>query len=148
MAVIRESIEIARSPEDVFRYLDDLARHSEWQEGIVSARVETDGPTRVGTRAVEVRRMGGREMTVTYEVTRHDPPRAFGFEGVDGPVRVTGLGTVEPVGDGTSSRVTIELDFVGHGAGKLLAPLARSHARKQVPKDQQRLKERLESGAA
>jgi hypothetical protein len=37
------------------------------------------------------------------------------------------------------------LDFEGHGFGKALVPLARSQTRKQVPKDQQRLKERLES---
>ena len=41
--------------------------------------------------------------------------------------------------------MTLELDFAGHGFGKLLAPLAGSQARKQVPEDQQRLKERLES---
>jgi uncharacterized membrane protein len=147
MASIRESVEIARRPEDVFAYIDDLARHGEWQEGIVSAHVDTDGPTRVGSRSTEVRRMGKREMTMTYEVTEHDPPRTFAFRGIDGAVRVVGKGSVEPVGDGSSSRVTIELDFVGHGFGKLLAPLARSQASKQVPKDQQLLKQRLESGA-
>ena len=31
MAPITESVEISRSPEDVFAYLDDLARHGEWQ---------------------------------------------------------------------------------------------------------------------
>ena len=146
MSAIKESIEISRRPEDVFAYLDDLARHGEWQESIVSAHVDTDGPTRVGTQVTEVRRMGKREERIKYEVTEHDPPRGFAFRGIDGPVRVVGHGTVESVGDGSSSRVTIELDFSGHGFGKLLAPLARSQAAKQVPKDQQRLKERLESG--
>jgi uncharacterized membrane protein len=147
MAPIREAVEITRRPEDVFAYIDDLARHGEWQESIVSAHVDTEGPTRVGTQVTEVRRMGKREMTITYEVTEHDPPRTFAFRGIDGPVRVVGKGSVESVGDGSSSRVTIELDFAGHGFGKLLAPLARSQASKQVPQDQQRLKERLESGA-
>lgn len=147
MAAIRETIEISRRPEDVFAYIDDLARHSEWQESLVSAKVVTDGPTKVGSRATEVRRMGSREQTGTYEVTEHDPPRAFAFRGIDGPVRPIGRGTVEPVGDGSSSRVTLELDFTGHGIGKLLVPLARNQARKQVPKDQQQLKQRLESGA-
>jgi len=85
---------------------------------------------------------------MTYEVTEHSPPRTFGFRGVDGPIRVVGHGSVEPVGDGSRSRVTIELDFEGHGFGKLLRPLVLRQARKQVPQDQQRLKERLESGSA
>ncbi len=147
MAPITRSIEIARRPEDVFAYLDDLERHGEWQSEIVSARVDTEGPTRVGSRATETRRFGKRQQTMTYEVTEHDPPRIFAFHGIDGPVRVVGRGTVEPVGDGSSSRVTIVLDFEGHGMGKLLLPIVRSQARKAVPKNQQRLKERLEGGA-
>jgi uncharacterized membrane protein len=147
MATINHTVEIARPPDAVFAYIDDLARHGEWQDSIVSVHVDTDGPTRVGTRATEVRRMGSREMTITYEVTEHDPPRAFGFRGIDGPVRVLGKGTVDPVGDGSSSRLHLELDFTGHGLmGKLFAPMAHSQAAKQVPVDHARLKERLEGG--
>ncbi len=147
MAPITASIEIARRPEEVFAYLDDLERHGEWQAQIVSAERQGDGPTRVGSRSSEKRRIGGREQSMSYEVTEHDPPRTFAFHGLDGPVRVVGKATIDPVGDGSSSRVSLVLDFEGHGIGKVLVPVARSQARKQVPKDQQRLKERLESGA-
>lgn len=145
MAPITNSIEIERSPDEVFAYLDELERHGEWQEQIVSTEKHGGGPTRVGTKGTDKRRMGKREMTVSYEVTEHDPPRTFAFHGIDGPVRVVGRVTIEPVGGGSSSRVTLVLDFEGQRAGKLLVPLARSQARRQVPKDQQRLKERLES---
>lgn len=141
-----ESIEIARRPEEVFAYLDDLGRHGEWQEQIVNVQIESEGPTKVGTKVTETRRLGGREQKVSYEITEHDPPRTFAFRGVNGPIRPLGKSTVEPVGDGSRSRVTIELDLTGHGVGVLLAPIARSQLRKQVPKDQQGLKERLESG--
>ncbi len=146
MTPLRESIEIARRPEEVFAYVDDLAKHGEWQEMVVSARIDTEGPTRVGTRATEVRRFGKREETITYEVTEHDPPRAVAFRGIDGPIRAVGRATFEPLADGARTRVTLELDLVGHGFGKFLLPFARSVTRKQVPKDQQRLKEHLESG--
>jgi len=148
MAAIRESVEIARRPEVVFAYLDDLARHGEWQEQIVRVdRVEPQGPTQVGTQATETRKIGGREQTMTYEITERNPPWSFAFRGVDGPVRPLGKGTVESLADGSRSRVTIELDFEGHGLGKLLRPLAIRGARTEVPKNQQRLKERLEGGA-
>jgi uncharacterized membrane protein len=143
---IKESIEISRSPEDVFAYLDDLATHGEWQEQVVSAKVDGGGPTRVGTKSTEVRKVGGREQTMTYEVTEHNPPQVFAFRGVDGPIRANGRATIEPLDDGARSRVTLDLDFQGHGMGKLLLPLVRNQAAKQVPKDQARLKERLESG--
>ncbi|HEY8723586.1 MAG TPA: SRPBCC family protein [Gaiellaceae bacterium] len=149
MAAITETVEIARRPEDVFAYIDDLERHGEWQEEIVSAHVEGEGPTKVGTRAIEKRRMGRREQEVTYEITEHDPPRTFAFRGTGGPIRPIGKGTVEPLDGGERSRVTIDFDFEAHGiAGKILKPMALMQARKSIPKGQQRLKERLESGAA
>jgi uncharacterized membrane protein len=147
MAQIVESIEIARSPEEVFAYIDDLERHGEWQSQIVSVRRDTLGPTAVGTRATDVRRTPMGKQSVTYEITEHDPPRRAAFRGLNGPVRPVGTVVVEPVGDGRS-KVTLELDLEGHGLlGMLVAPMARSQARKEVPQDQQRLKERLEAGA-
>ena len=149
MAAITDTVEIARSPEDVFAYIDELDRHGEWQEDIVSTRVEGDGPTKVGTRAIDRRRMGRRELEVTYEITEHDPPRSFAFRGTDGPLRPLGKGTIEALDGGARSRFTIEFDFETHGfAGKALRPIALMQARKAIPKGQQRLKERLESGAA
>ena len=146
MTKIVESIEIARSPEDVFAYIDQLERHGEWQSQIVSSRRETDGPTRVGTRATDVRRVPVGKQSVTYEITEHEPPRKASFKGVNGPVRPVGTVTVEPAGEGRS-KLTLELDLQGHGLlGMVFAPLARSQSRKLVPQDQTRLKERLESG--
>jgi uncharacterized protein YndB with AHSA1/START domain len=144
VTAIRETVEIARGPEDVFAYLDDLERHGEWQGQIISTERGTEGPTRVGSRATDLRKVPGGPRKFTYEVTEHDPPRRSSFRVVDGMIRPFGNVTVEPAGEGRS-RVTLELDFEGHGLGKLLLPLVRRDARKQVPKDQQRLKERLES---
>jgi uncharacterized membrane protein len=148
MAPIRESIEIARSPEDVFAYLNDLSRHPEWQKSLVSARVDTARPTQVGTRVTQTRSTPAGKRTMTIEVTEHNPPRSFAFRGIDGPIRPIGKGIIEPVGDGSRSRFTTELELTGHGLGKLLAPLIRGQARKEIPANQQRLKERLETGAA
>jgi uncharacterized membrane protein len=145
MATMVERIEVDRRPEDVFAYLDQLDRHGEWQEQIVRTAVLTEGPVHVGTRVRQTRRVPGREQTFTYEITEHDPPRKASFRGIDGSLRPVGTMTIEPVGDGSRSQVTLEFDLEGHGFGKVLAPLARMNARKQIPKDQARLKERLES---
>jgi Polyketide cyclase / dehydrase and lipid transport len=79
--------------------------------------------------------------------TEHDAPRRTSFGGVVGPVRPVGTVTVEPVSDGSRSRVSIEFNLVGYGFGKLLAPLARMQARKSIADSQQQLKARLEAGA-
>ena len=146
MAPIVDTVEIARSPQEVFAYLDDLRRHGEWQAQIVEVTSGSDGPTRVGSRATEKRRVPGGPREFTYEIVEHDPPRAVSFRVIDGPVRPVGTVRVEPLDEGARSRLTLELDFEGHGLGKLLAPLARRDARGHVPQDQIRLKERLEAG--
>ncbi len=147
MAEIAHSIEISRPPADVFAWLSDVSRFGEWQPDVVSARVEGDGPIQAGTRVTSTRRLGRRELTTTTEVTEYSPPRSYAFRGVDGPIRPIAKGTVEPLEDGARSRVTFELDFEGHGPGKLLLPLVRRQARKQLAENHHRLKERLESGA-
>jgi uncharacterized protein YndB with AHSA1/START domain len=148
MAAIVESIEIARRPEEVFSYVTDPSRLPEWQQSVVSARKEGDAPLGVGTRAVVTRRVGRRELTMTAELAELNPPSSWVVRGVDGPVRGIVRGTIEPLGDGERSRVTIALDFEGHGIGKLLVPLVvRRQARAEMPRNQRKLKELLERGA-
>ena len=145
--MITHSIEINRRPEDVLAYFDDVERHGEWQSQITSTRLETEGPVRVGTRVRETRKIGGREQDTSYEITEHDPPRKTAFRGIAGPVRPVGTLTVNPAGDGSKASVVIEFDLVGHGWGKLIAPLARLQARKTIEENQAQLKARLEAGA-
>ena len=65
--------------------------------------------------------------------------------GLDGPVRGNVTGRIEPLDDGTRSRVTIELELEGHGIGKLLLPLfVQRKAQEEMPRNMQRLKEQLE----
>jgi hypothetical protein len=62
-----------------------------------------------------------------------------------GLVRGTVNGMVEPLDGGRRSRVTIALEFEGHRIGRLLVPLVvRRQARRQLPKNEQKLKEVLE----
>jgi uncharacterized protein YndB with AHSA1/START domain len=149
VARIVTSIEIARPLEDVFSYVTDPLRLADWQEGVVSSRVEEGAPPAVGSRVIQTRRISGGERTMTSEITELTPPTRWAVDGIDGPVRGTVKGTVQPVDDGARSRGTIELDFEGHGIGKLLVPLVvRRHARREMPINMRKLKERLESGAS
>src|SRR5919204_3880523 len=145
MAPIVSSIEIARPPDDVFQYVTDPSRLPEWQQSAVDARVEGAGPPTVGSRAVVTRRFGRGERAMTTELTNLSPPSSWGGRGIDGPVRGIFNGTIEPLEGGARSRVTIELDFEGHGLGKLLVPLVvRPQARKEMPRNMKTLKARLE----
>ncbi|WP_151479301.1 SRPBCC family protein [Streptomyces albicerus] len=149
MSAIKESVDISRRPEDVYSYVIDPSHLTEWQESAVSVVPLGDAPLSVGSRMVVTRRIGRRIFPMTMEVVELDPPRSWHMRGVDGPVRGDVHGTIEPLGDGERSRLTIDLDFEAHGRGKLLVPLVvRPNARKEVPRNEQKLKDVLEGSAA
>ena len=149
MAPIVHSVEIDRRPEEVFAYVTDPSRFTEWQDAVVSARLHEDGPTGVGSKLDLTRRMGKREQSMTSEVTEWSPPRSYAFRVLDGPVRAIGKGAFEPLGGGDRTRFTFELDFEGHGIGKLLVPLVvRRQAKKELPESHENLKRKLEGGSA
>ena len=146
MAPIRTTTEVARPPEEVFAYVTDPTRFAEWQEGVVNGHMEGSEPHSVGDRCLTTRRIGGTERMVTSEITHIDPPRGWGVRGVDGPIRAMVDVSVTPLNEGQQSRVTIDLAFTGHGIGKLLVRLVvRRGARKEMPANLERLKQRLES---
>lgn len=144
MPPITVSIEVDRSAEDVFTYATDPSRFSEWQKGVVSGEMKSAGPPRVGEHCVTTRRIGFAERPSTAELVRFDPPHHWAVRGVDGPIRAMVDVTVEPRSD-ASSRLTIALDFEGHGIGRLLVPLfVRGEARREMPANVATLKERVE----
>lgn len=147
MSAIKETVEISRRPEDVYAYMADPAHMGEWQESVVSVRPTDDMPPHVGSRTVVTRRVNGRELTMTTQIDAMDPPRTFKSHGLDGPVRPQFTAVVEPIDNGEHSRVTMSLDFEAHGMGKVLTPLVvRPSARKEMPRNERRLKEILERG--
>ena len=146
MAPIVATAEISRRPEDVFAYITDPSHLPEWQGSVVRVKTDDTAPAGAGSRVAITRRVGPREMEMTNEITDLDPPRSWRVRGVDGPVRGNVKGTIEPLDGGARSRVTIELNFEGHGIGKLLLPLfVRRKVEAEMPQNMQRLKERLES---
>jgi len=145
MAQITSRVEVARAPDEVFAYATDPRHMPEWQKGCLRGRLDTP-TTRVGSKCTTMRSIGGREREVTTEITEYDPPRRWADRGIDGPIRAIVAVTVEPVGDGQRSQLTIDLDFEGHGIGKVLVPLVvRRQAAKEMPGNMQRLRQRLES---
>jgi uncharacterized protein YndB with AHSA1/START domain len=145
MAAIVTSIDISRPPKEVFSYVADPSHFPEWQESVVSARREDDAPLAVGSTAVMTRRVGRRELPTTEEMVEVSPPRTWAVRGVGRlPVSALAKGTIEPLDDGKRSRVTIALEFEAHGIGKLLVPLIVRQARRQLPRNEQKLKELLE----
>jgi len=126
------TIEIARTPEDVFAYLTDVANLPKWQSGVRAA-------VQSGDRIDETRSFLGREIHTTLEILESEPPRVFALKALDGPVRFTVTHELEPAGSGTRLTVVAEGDLPGFASG-----IVAQQAKRQFRKDFARLKEILE----
>lgn len=144
MAAIVTTIQVDRPAAAVFDYATDPTRFHEWQKGVVDGRLESEGTPTVGTRCLTTRRIGGKNRSSVSTLTRIDPPKGWGVQGVDGPIRAIVDLTVKPL-TANSSELTISVDFTGHGIGKVLVPLiVRPEARKEMPSNLAALKRKLE----
>jgi uncharacterized protein YndB with AHSA1/START domain len=146
MTAISAITEIARPPDAVFEYATDPSRFDEWQQNVVDGHMEGSDPPVIGDRCVTTRRIGLAKRASTSEVVEVSPPRTWSVRGIDGPIRARVDVAVEPLDNAARSRITIGVDFAGHGIGKLLVPLlVRREAEKEMPANLERLKQRLES---
>ena len=127
------TIEIVRTPEDVFDYLTDVSNLPAWQSGVTSATMR-DG------RIVESRSLLGREFRTTLEVVDQEPPRLFTLRALDSPFPFTVRHELELRDGVTHLRVVAEGDVPG-----IAATLMARRAEKQFRKDFERLKRILES---
>jgi carbon monoxide dehydrogenase subunit G len=127
------TIEIARTPEDVFAYLTDVSNVPQWQAGVKSSTLR-DG------HIEESRSLLGRELHTRLEIVEQEKPRLFTLRALNSPVPFSVRHELEPAGGGTRLKVTAEGDVPGFAAGLLAR-----RAEKQFRKDFARLKEILES---
>ena len=145
MAPVTASTEVNRSAKDVFAYATDPTRFSEWQQGVVGGHLDEPSHPRVGARCVTTRRIGFANRPTTAELTHIDPPTTWGVHGIDGPIRANVDVTVQAL-TAARSRLTIAVDFEGHGIGKLLVPVVvRRQAQKEMPDNLAILRQRLEA---
>jgi uncharacterized protein YndB with AHSA1/START domain len=135
--------EIAAPPGEVFAYVTDPSKLRTWQNTTVSAEQQTAGELGVGTKLREVHKgPGGRELESLVEVSRYEPPEAFGLHMLEGPLLIDADIKFTEVGHGT--RVEFRAFGQPTGAMRLLQPMIRRTIKKQFTEDLATLKSVLE----
>lgn len=127
------TIEIARTPQDVFAYLTDVSNLPLWQAGVKSATLRNG-------LVEESRSLLGRQLKTSLEIVEQDEPRVFTLRALDSPVPFTVRHELEHANGGTRLTVTAEGNVPGFAAGLLAR-----RAEKQFRTDFERLKQILES---
>jgi carbon monoxide dehydrogenase subunit G len=87
-------------------------------------------------------KQGWRELTVTSELTRAEPPRAIAFRTVDsGPITASGSYDIRPEGQGT--HVVVDVVIEARGFMRLFEPVMGPTLRKTAERYEQDLARRL-----
>lgn len=141
----KKSVQINRSPDEVFEFMSDPSNDPKWRDSAVSSEWISEGPTQVGSRFKSVDRILGREIEAISEVTKWNPPHRYGQKSAEGPVPFELDITLEPDDGGT--RVTLVGQAEMGGFFKIAEGLAGRQLEKQIEKDLAGLKRALEEGA-
>jgi carbon monoxide dehydrogenase subunit G len=107
---IERRARIGAPPAEVFAYLADLANLPEWQTGIVSAEITSDGEIGVGSTARVVRELMGQRIEAPLTVSAFDPPRRIVIGGeVSGVQASAELDLTAADGDATDLSFAMEI---------------------------------------
>jgi uncharacterized protein YndB with AHSA1/START domain len=124
------SVEIKRSPDEVFAFLAEGENDPRWRSGVLDIRRKS-GHGRGAIYEQGVKGPFGRRVPADYEVTAYEPGRRLGFRAIAGPVRPEGSYELTPLG-AAGTRVTFALRCSPRGVARLMSPMVERTMRAEV----------------
>jgi uncharacterized protein YndB with AHSA1/START domain len=113
---------IRAAPDEVFRFLADLANWPRWQSDMKTTTLVEGQPGQAGAVYRYVSKAMGQTFDSTVRLVRVEATREVDFEGEwAGMIRPSGHFLVEPAAEGT--RVTLNPHPEARGVGRVLSPL-------------------------
>jgi carbon monoxide dehydrogenase subunit G len=138
------TIEIDRTPQEVFEFISQPENFPLWQESLIEIRREASGPLRVGSEVTEVRSFMGRKMETTWTCTEHEPHERSSIEEDEGLVPFKGTFELEELDDG-GTLFTWTVETPGPRGIKVPGAIVGRMVRRQLAVDSERLKGLLEA---
>ena len=141
---VEGSVEINRPLHEVFNYVSDVGNYPRWMAHALEVRTDTPGAPRQSDRFVLAIKSIGRRFETPYERTSYEPDRRYTDRAVGGPIpNHQWHSAFQEVPAGT--RFTRTVDVESGGLLKLLEPLQKRAAGRQLRKDLQTLKDVMEA---
>ncbi len=142
MVKFEVGLEINKPVEEIFAYLADPRKETEYSGVTQEVRVEGSGPIGKGTKYFQTAKFMGKRLDSLIEITEYEPNRRVTYRGVSGPMPMTWTYQLEPVGRGT--RVSMNGEAEPSGFFKLASPVMQGPMKKQAETELRNLKELLE----
>jgi uncharacterized membrane protein len=141
---VEASVEINQPLHEVFNYVSDVGNYTEWMAHALAVSKEIPGPPQQGDRFVVAIKSVGRRFETPYERIAYEANQRYTDRAVGGPIPDQRWHSdFEQVADGT--RLKRAVDVESGGVLKLLQPLQKRSAERQLRKDLQTLKDVLEA---
>jgi uncharacterized membrane protein len=141
---VEESIEINRPLKEVFDYVSDVGNYPEWMAHALEVRKDTEGPPQQNDRFIVAIKSVGRRFETPYERTSYEANRQYTDRAVGGPIPNQRWDcTFQEVPTGTRLMRAVEAE--PSGLFKVLEPLQKRAAKRQLGKDLKTLKDVLEA---
>ena len=143
MASFSHSVEIDRSPAEVFPWLLEEEKVPRWTGNLESyERLDGGGPLARGSRVRQVLEVSGRRIDVELEITRYDPPSGAETRFSTNGIEVVNAYSLAPTGAGT--RLTQSVDAKPSGfAARMLVPVIQPRLEEKLTQDLERLRAQL-----
>jgi uncharacterized membrane protein len=137
---LEDSVDIDRPLEEVFEYVSDVGNYPEWMAHVLEVRKQAPGRPQESDRFVVAIKSVGRRFDTPYERTSYEADRRYTDQAVGGPIPGHRWHAVfHEVPGGT--RFTRAVEVESSGLFKLLEPLQKRAAERQLHRDLQTLKE-------
>jgi len=136
------TIHLNRPVEQVFAFLMDTGKLPMWQSNLIKNKLLTQGPLGLGSRFIEVRRIGRKESEIQAEITAFEVNKRFETRTLTEP-KVTVSYSFEMENGGT--RLKHKFVMLTSGLTRLLEPLIASSIKKDSDADFETLKRILEN---
>lgn len=136
---LRQSLVVRCAPQALFGWIEDPARASQWQVGVIGYEVTHAEPGVVGTRFRETIGDAQGSVELRGEVVEYEPGRVIAFRVEGRGLRVASRYEVSP--DPTGARLDVLADVrVGGPLSFLLAPLTRRRSARLLRTELDRLR--------
>jgi uncharacterized protein YndB with AHSA1/START domain len=120
MVIVENTVDIRRSPEEVFDYCTDILREPEWNPRTRRVEKLTQGPVGLGTR-FEGEWIKGNPMVIEY--VRFERPTQWATTGRSTRLDAKSEGRVSATQDG--AHLTVRMELRPRGLLTFLLPLMR-----------------------
>jgi len=143
MQRVEQSARIPAPPSEVFAYVSDLDNLAQWQSGVVSARMTSDGEMGVEATAVVARELMGQRLDAPLTVSEYDPPRRLAIDSEVSGVKAHATLDLAPADDGEATDLTFAMEIRGSMLTAFMEPMIASAAKGDIGASLERLQARF-----